>query len=274
MPPLHLRPAPLACCKKCTTLMPSYRAFQWSAVSGRSKRGASRDGGLWSQTHRAQSILTIEIWVWPFQLTQGIIYVTVEMQFAHTGHERRKLGQSDSFLQEYLLSTARRGDTILFTPPPYYPFDPTASPTGLVSGKLVSWNAIIVTVQLPDRERPHRRITLPSHWVRGFPLRLSTPCTPESACDRAGLPGGTERKNTLSYERRFSTVPMLLQRKSSLCPDSACPQQQPISREYAPGEQDMYLLLRSLNVVKKEQEIGLTCYRTLMMLGYLHIYQL
>ncbi len=182
------------------------------------------------------------------------------------GHlERRKLKQSDSFLQEYLLSAARKGDTILFAPPPYYPFDPTPSPTGLVSGKLVSWNTITVTVQLLDREKPGPRITLPSHRVRGFPLRLSAPCTPESASDRAGLPAGTERKNTLSYERLFSTVPALLQGKSSLSPDSACPQQQLISREYAPGEQDRYLVLGSLNVVIKELELGLACFRTLLM---------
>lgn len=182
------------------------------------------------------------------------------------GHERRKLKQSDSFLQEYLLSTARKGDTILFAPPPYYPFDPTPSPTGLVSGKLVSWNTITVTVQLLDREKLHCRITLPSHWVRGFPLRLSTPCTPESASDGVGLLGETERKSTLSYERLFSTVPVLLQRKSSLSPDLACPQQL-ISREYAPGEQDTYLVLHSLNVVIKELELGLACFRTLLMLA-------
>jgi hypothetical protein len=92
-----------------------------------------------------------------------------------------KMTHSEDFLQQYLFSAAREGDTILFRPPPWSPCNVAAGPAGLVAGTLVSWDMILVTLHVPSSKGGGQRIMLPCCWVSGFPLRLSLASRRDSA---------------------------------------------------------------------------------------------
>ena len=78
-------------------------------------------------------------------------------------------------LNQYLRSTARVGDMILFEPPSCPLYNGASSPTGLVAGTLVSWNMITLTLKIPGSNKGWQWLIIPSSWVRGFPIHLSRP---------------------------------------------------------------------------------------------------
>jgi hypothetical protein len=90
------------------------------------------------------------------------------------------MNQHADFLHLYLLSTAKEGGTLLFQPPSWFRCNAAPSAAGFVAGTLVRWNMIAVTLCVHSSKRGYQCIIIPSSWVRGFPLHLSTPCSKES----------------------------------------------------------------------------------------------
>jgi hypothetical protein len=69
-------------------------------------------------------------------------------------HERRKtMNEQDDFLQQYLLSAAREGDTILFEPPSWFLCDAAPGRAGFVAGTLVSWDMFTVILRVSNRKQ-------------------------------------------------------------------------------------------------------------------------
>jgi hypothetical protein len=60
------------------------------------------------------------------------------------------MNQYADFLNKYLHSTARAGDTILFEPSAYFLCDAIPSSAGFIAGTLVGWDMITVTLHIPS----------------------------------------------------------------------------------------------------------------------------
>jgi hypothetical protein len=63
------------------------------------------------------------------------------------------MNQYADFLNKYLHSTARAGDTILFEPATYFLCDAAPSPAGFITGSLVSWDMHAVMLQIPGSKQ-------------------------------------------------------------------------------------------------------------------------